>query len=138
MDNKGYTLLEMLVVLMIVMIIFYVMFICFTAFNSQMNLNFTIDSLGSDYQMLQTMSVANMVDGQIILNDDSYEVYSDDESILKREYQPCVTQTNNFTDSTININNYGNISRGGTITFTCSSYTTQMIFSIGDGRYRIE
>ena len=135
--TNAFTMLEMLVVLIIVTVITTTMLTDMTNFYKHYNINQTIKKIGSDMNMIQTKSITKTCDSYIKLHEQNYEVYICDELYKKEDNFKDVKMKNNF-DNQITINKYGNINRAGTITFQNKDVTKKMIFSIGEGRYRVE
>lgn len=130
-NSYGFTLLEMLMVLFIVTIICFVTINCADGFSDKYEVNNAINTFGSDYNTMQTYAINNGVDCYIYLGTSSYKIYYDEE-LVETVYLEGVEMKNNFVDSKVKVNQYGNIVQAGTITFNNDE---KLVFTIGEGRY---
>ncbi len=137
-DNNGYTLLEVMVVLTITSIIIIGMSFGYQSFYQKGLINQYLTGLGSDFQQLQTIAVNDNEEGSIKLRDDGYDVYTGRSIVKEVNFNQRLDVSSNFSGDKIKVNEFGNISRAGTVTINNNNHNGKIIFPIGRGRYRIE
>ena len=138
LNNKGFTYLETLIVLGIVSIIFFVSLISISNFNNNRLIKQNITLIGSLFNGLQTKSITQNSSGYIKFRNNILDVYFNNRLIKTYNLDNKLKITTNFDGDKIEVNKYGNILRAGTITLQYKNKIKKMIFSIGEGRYRVE
>lgn len=128
----------MLIVIIVVVVISTTTLVSVNQFNQKHHLNQLAKQFGADFNMMQSESITNACNSHIEVNELDYEVFICDE-IRKSESLPSgITATTKFT-SNISVNKNGNLRFGaGRVIFKSRNYEKQIIFSIGEGRYKIE
>ena len=138
LNNKGYTYLETLIVLAIVSIIFFVSLINVANFNDNRVIKQNITLIGSLFNGLQTKSITQNAKGYIKFRTNKIDIHFDNKLIKTYNLDEKLNITSNFDGDRLEVNKYGNVLRGGTITINYKEKSKKMIFSIGEGRYRVE
>lgn len=127
----------MLIVLTIVSLIFYTMFIFVDKFQVENEINKELELLGTVVQTVQTQAIVKHTEMDIVIDENKISVKSPN-VVYEHEVSEEISISTNFTDQTIGIKENGNLKKAGTITYTNESISKKIIFTIGNGRYRIE
>ena len=137
MQNKGFTLLEMLVNLFIVSSIIFVFVAPLSMAYNSMIINGTISLIGSEVQKIQSTNMSYSKTGYVHLKNDKI-VSNYNDKIHATNLDKKVSYSSNFNDNKIEFNKYGNITRGGHIQISRNGNEKKIIFTLGEGRFRIE
>lgn len=138
MNNKSFTLMEMIIVLFIVTLIASLSMFNIIDSKDRIELQNDIEHLGNSFSDLQMISLTTNLDSSIKLNSDMFECIINDEVLYRYSYSNEYHLETNFSNNTISINDNGNVSKGGTVKYSIDDYDKKIIISIGSGRYRIE
>lgn len=130
-NNNAFTMLEMMMVLGVVVVISFITINVANGFRDNYEVQIAIDTFGSDYNTMQTYAIVNGVSCYIDINESSYSVYYDN-TLIETVTFSDVTMSSNFSDGKVKVNEYGNITQAGTITFNNGE---KLVFTIGVGRY---
>ncbi len=138
MNNKGYTLLEILVVLLIITAIFFVT--SFTYLHSHKNSVLQNEALflGNFMQSMQMKSLTSKKESTIFLYDDHFEGYYDNKQVFSHEFPKNVQVDSNFSVNAIKITDNGNLQQGGTVNFKFGKQKRKLVINISLGMYRVE
>jgi len=137
-NKNAFTILEMLIVIIVVTIISSTMLININQFNQKHSLNQIAKQFGANFNMLQSQSITRTCNSHIEVNESEYRMFICDEHYKTESLPKNITAKTRFT-SNISINKNGNLRFGsGRVIFASRDFEKQIIFSIGEGRYRIE
>ncbi|KRG15627.1 competence type IV pilus minor pilin ComGD [Lederbergia galactosidilytica] len=140
-SNKGFTLLEMLIVLSVLSIVLLFSIFTYQSFSETMQRRLFITQLEADLYYAHAHAINRKVRVQIQFSPSNrqYVVVNTGtkETLLQRKFPSTIyIQKSNLTSFTINEN--GNISNFGTINFQQNQHTIKLTFYIGKGRFSIE
>ncbi len=138
MNNKGYTLLEILVVLLIVAAIFFIT--SFTYLHSHKNSVLQNEALflGNFMQSMQMKSLTSKKESTIFIYNDHFEGHYDGEKVFSHEFPKNVRVSSNFSSNSIKITDNGNLQQGGTVRFKYGKQKRKLVINISLGRYCVE
>ncbi|MGL4588981.1 MAG: prepilin-type N-terminal cleavage/methylation domain-containing protein [Mycoplasmatales bacterium] len=131
-NNQGYTLMEMLIVL-------FCLSTCLLVINLNVyevllatNVNAQVKLFISEYNKIQLEALETKENKRITFSTSEISFGKQ-----KVELKHGLVVSNNFND-VITLNQFGNISRAGTVVFTSGNHQKKIVFSLGAGHYRVE
>jgi type II secretory pathway pseudopilin PulG len=137
-NKNAFTILEMLIVIIVVTIITSTMLVNINQFNQKHSLNQIAKQFGANFNMMQSQSIMRTCNSHIEVYQTEYKIIICDEHYKTETLPSNITAKTKFT-SNISVNKNGNLRFGaGRVIFTSQDFEKQIIFSIGEGRYRIE
>ena len=101
-------------------------------------INQNITLIGSIFNSLQTKSITQNKTGYIKIRDNKLDVVYDNKQLKTYNLDENIFITTNFDSNKLEVNKYGNILRAGTVFLRYKNIEKKMVFSIGEGRYRVE
>lgn len=131
-NNQGYTLMEMLIVL-------FCLSTCLLVINLNVyevllatNVNAQVKLFISEYNKIQLEALETKENKRITFSTSEIS-FGKQKVVLKHG----LVVSNNFND-VITLNQFGNISRAGTVVFISGNHQKKIVFSLGAGHYRVE
>nr|MBO2506518.1 hypothetical protein [Bacilli bacterium] len=137
-DEKGFTLLEMLLVLMIVSLIGMIGVTIPVKMTEKMIVEQFFHQLKLDIQMAQMWALENEKGCYVSFSSsNSYRIYHQMNDVLIERKIPDMISINDFSNlSTLSINTRGGVKNFGTITFQTPYGEKSIIINIDKGRIR--
>jgi len=140
LGNRGYTLIEVLIVLLVLTVFLSLSLASFKPLKDTMDKKMIISQLEADLYYAQTYTISR----QEIVTVQFYPAYNrymmktaNGNVIVNRSWDTSVKLIKgSFLSFTILRD--GNISRFGTLTFEINGHTFELIFNIGRGRFRVQ
>lgn len=137
--QKGFTLIEMLLVLSIFMLIISVLSAGFFSLNESMEEKHYIKMLERDLLLGHTYAITN---NQFVMflyrfEENAYLLSVGQRVLIKRQLPEHISFLPGQEMNYFYFLPTGNINKFGTLTFYIRDHTYQVIFSIGKGRFRI-
>lgn len=133
LNNKGFMIIELLIVLGIVSMILIINSIFLTNNDSIMIIDTELKILNNKLISNRQYAINNASKVDIFINDNSIEFKSED------LYDKTVFKTINFKDNiNLHFNKYGVINQAKTINFKQLTKQYRLIFYLGKGWYKIE
>ncbi|MGV3464119.1 MAG: competence type IV pilus minor pilin ComGD [Heyndrickxia sp.] len=140
LGNKGFTLIEVLIVLLVLTIFLSLSIASFKPLKDTLDKKMIISQLEADLYYAQSYSISR----QELVTVQFYPAYNrylmktaKGNIIVNRSWTTSATLLNGSFLS-FNILRDGNISRFGTLTFEINGETFELIFNIGRGRFRVQ
>ncbi|HEU5140506.1 MAG TPA: competence type IV pilus minor pilin ComGD [Bacillales bacterium] len=138
--EKGFTLIETLIVLFIVVSVSAITLVSFQGFHSAKQTDYFLEQIQKDLYFAQEYALSHHKEVRLVLDSAKhrYSVVTDTaESLLTRAFSPEILISSNF-GSAVEFNPNGNIARFGTLTFRTPQGTYKMVFHIGKGRFYVK
>lgn len=133
LNNKGFMIIELLIVLGIVSMILIINSIFLTNNDSIMIIDTELKILNNKLISNRQYAINNVSKVDIFINDNSIEFKSDN------LYDKTVFKTINFKENiNLHFNKYGVINQAKTINFKQLTKQYRLIFYLGKGWYKIE
>ncbi len=124
-------MIEMLMVLFIISLILYIMVFNMHPILDDMEETKDINNITNSFVLLQDLSIINKEKSSMYFGEEYIECFLNDKLIFKKKTNSNIK--NNFKDSTLRINEDGNLYQGGTVTLD----NKNIIFYLGSGSYAI-
>lgn len=138
MNNKGFTLLEMLVVLIVVSSIFFITSFNYLNSNDNHILRQETEMLGKTLEAMQLNSLSHNQPSKISIKNSGFACYLEDTLIYEHDFEKELNIDSNFPSDEIKITEDGTVTRGGSVSLTLGGDTLNLIINISMGRYKIE
>lgn len=139
-NEKGFTLLEMLVVLAILFIIVFCIFPLNFSLQEKIQEDHFLNILKRDLYYGHTYAITNQKNVTFMYRweENSYDLRVHNQPILKRKLPEEISFRPSQDMNRFSFHPNGNISNFGTLTFYVGNNKYKVIFTIGKGRFRIE
>ncbi len=131
LKNKSFTMIEMLMVLFIVSVVLYIMVFNVHPILNDMEKSKDINNITNSFLLLQDLSIINKEKSSMYFGEEYIECFLNDKFLFKKETNSNIK--NNFKDSTLKINEDGDLYQGGTVNLE----DKKIIFYLGSGSYEI-
>lgn len=135
LDNKGFTLLEMLMVLLVVTVIIYSFSNVYYGYIVSNKLSQSVMQFSTVLDEAKYCAILNNQDTYITIHENYYTYRCKEEK--KYDFEKGVKVTSNYS-SGIKFTSRGTVNRAGTITFECDGKQKQIVISIGNGGYYVK
>ncbi len=139
MNQKGFTLLEMLLVLFAISVLSMVTYFHVHSLYEKQKIEQFLRQFSNDILYMQQLAINRQKHYTLRWNKDRHMYYiaesSTDLSIIKREYDNDIQLDLNTFPNPMTYNPSGNINRGGTILLSYRSYKYEIVFQLGRGRF---
>ncbi|KOS26105.1 competence protein ComG [Bacillus anthracis] len=139
MKQKGFTLLEMLLVLFAISVLSMVTYFNVQSLNEKQKIEQFLRQFSNDILYMQQLAINRQKHYTLRWHKDRHMYYigesSTDLSIIKREYDSDIQLDLNTFPNPMTYNPSGNINRGGTILLSYRSYKYEIVFQLGRGRF---
>ena len=139
MKQKGFTLLEMLLVLFAISILSMVTYFNVHSLYEKQKIEQFLRQFSNDILYMQQLAINRQKHYTLRWHKDRHMYYigesSTDLSIIKREYGSDIQLDLNTFPNPMTYNPSGNINRGGTILLSYRSYKYEIVFQLGRGRF---
>ncbi|MGK8830248.1 comG operon protein ComGD [Bacillus paranthracis] len=139
MKQKGFTLLEMLLVLFAISVLSMVTYFHVHSLYEKQKIEQFLRQLSNDILYMQQLAINRQKHYTLRWHKDRHMYYigesSTDHSIIKREYDSDIQLDLNTFPNPMTYNPSGNINRGGTILLSYRSYKYEIVFQLGRGRF---
>ncbi len=137
-NNKAFTLLEMLMVMFIVTLIMAISTFNVVISNQNITLTKDLNALGLTIQSMQMLSLANNKPSNIEFDESGFEAFLNNKSKYSYKYNGDYNLKTNFKGYNIQINEDGNVKRGGKVTYANNQIEKTLTLTIGSGNYEIK
>lgn len=141
MRERGFTLIEVLIVLTIVIFIISFSTIRMTHISEQKNLEYFIDMFEKDIFLMQQLAISNNIIYSLQFNtkDNYYFIYDSplNPPVLKRTFDSNINISFLTLSNPIRYQPSGNIMNPGTIKVSYNNKSKQIIFPFGKGRFYV-
>ncbi|PLR68115.1 hypothetical protein CYJ36_08345 [Bacillus sp. UMB0893] len=142
-SQKGYTLIEAIIVLSIVAILMLMTFISAQSVQSQKTAELFFEALERDVLHAQQHAIVNKKSVSILFDPANHKYFAvegglESKRILTVDYDASITVDPLTMDARILFNNIGGISQSGTMNVYCNKKKYKMIFYMGMGRMYVE
>ncbi|BCD25134.1 ComG operon protein 4 [Bacillus cereus] len=139
MKQKGFTLLEMLLVLFAISVLSVVTYFHVHSLYEKQKIEQFLRQFSNDILYMQQLAINRQKHYTLRWHKDRHMYYigesSTDHSIIKREYDSDIQLDLNTFPNPMTYNPSGNINRGGTILLSYRSYKYEIVFQLGRGRF---
>ena len=139
MKQKGFTLLEMLLVLFAISVLSMVTYFNVHSLYEKQKIEQFLRQFSNDILYMQQLAINRQKHYTLRWHKDRHMYYigesSTDHSIIKREYDSDIQLDLNTFPNPMTYNPSGNINRGGTILLSYRSYKYEIVFQLGRGRF---
>ncbi|HDR7285048.1 comG operon protein ComGD [Bacillus cereus group sp. BfR-BA-00331] len=139
MKQKGFTLLEMLLVLFAISVLSVVTYFHVHSLYEKQKIEQFLRQFSNDILYMQQLAINRQKHYTLRWHKDRHMYYigesSTDHSIIKREYDSDIQLDLNIFPNPMTYNPSGNINRGGTILLSYRSYKYEIVFQLGRGRF---
>lgn len=139
MKQKGFTLLEMLLVLFAISVLSMVTYFNVHSLYEKQKIEQFLRQFSNDILYMQQLAINRQKHYTLRWHKDRHMYYigasSTDLSIIKREYDSDIQLDLNTFPNPMTYNPSGNINRGGTILLSYRSYKYEIVFQLGRGRF---
>ena len=139
MKQKGFTLLEMLLVLFAISVLSIVTYYNVHSLYEKQKIEQFLRQFSNDILYMQQLAINRQKHYTLRWHKDRHMYYIGDSStnlsIIKREYDSDVQIDLNTFPNPMTYNPSGNINRGGTILLSYRSYKYEVVFQLGRGRF---
>ncbi|ACJ77483.1 comG operon protein ComGD [Bacillus paranthracis] len=139
MKQKGFTLLEMLLVLFAISVLSMVTYFHVHSLYEKQKIEQFLRQFSNDILYMQQLAINRQKHYTLRWHKDRHMYYigesSTDHSIIKREYDSDIQLDLNTFPNPMTYNPSGNINRGGTILLSYRSYKYEIVFQLGRGRF---
>ncbi|TBX91260.1 comG operon protein ComGD [Bacillus cereus] len=139
MKQKGFTLLEMLLVLFAISVLSMVTYFNVHSLYEKQKIEQFLRQFSNDILYMQQLAISRQKHYTLRWHKDRHMYYigesSTDLSIIKREYDSDIQLDLNTFPNPMTYNPSGNINRGGTILLLYRSYKYEIVFQLGRGRF---
>ncbi|EPY7709646.1 comG operon protein ComGD [Bacillus cereus group sp. Bc002] len=139
MKQKGFTLLEMLLVLFAISVLSMVTYFHVHSLYEKQKIEQFLRQFSNDILYMQQLAINRQKHYTLRWHKDRHMYYigesSTDLSIIKREYDNDIQLDLNTFPNPMTYNPSGNINRGGTILLSYRSYKYEIVFQLGRGRF---
>ncbi|MDW3035169.1 MULTISPECIES: comG operon protein ComGD [Bacillus cereus group] len=139
MNQKGFTLLEMLLVLFAISVLSMVTYFHVHSLYEKQKIEQFLRQFSNDILYMQQLAINRQKHYTLRWHKDRHMYYigesSTDLSIIKREYDNDIQLDLNTFPNPMTYNPSGNINRGGTILLSYRSYKYEIVFQLGRGRF---
>ncbi|MDA1589339.1 MULTISPECIES: comG operon protein ComGD [unclassified Bacillus cereus group] len=139
MKQKGFTLLEMLLVLFAISVLSMVTYFHVHSLYEKQKIEQFLRQFSNDILYMQQLAINRQKHYTLRWHKDRQMYYigesSTDHSIIKREYDSDIQLDLNTFPNPMTYNPSGNINRGGTILLSYRSYKYEIVFQLGRGRF---
>jgi len=139
--QRGFTLLESLIVLSIVSIMSMVLLINITTIHKQKTIETFLNTLHDDLLFSQQYALVNGKTVIILFSESEkkyYVTHSLGVKILARSYPSSISIEGATLENRVIYNNFGSISKSGTILVKHAKDTYRLVVYLGKGRVKIE
>jgi competence protein ComGD len=137
--QKGFTLLEMLLVLFAISVLSMVTYFHVHSLYEKQKIEQFLRQFSNDILYMQQLAINRQKHYTLRWHKDRHMYYigesSTDLSIIKREYDSDIQLDLNTFPNPMTYNPSGNINRGGTILLSYRSYKYEIVFQLGRGRF---
>ncbi len=135
MKQKGFTLLEMLLVLFAISVLSMVTYFHVHSLYEKQKIEQFLRQFSNDILYMQQLAINRQKHYTLRWHKDRHMYYigesSTDLSIIKREYDSDIQLDLNTFPNPMTYNPSGNINRGGTILLSYRSYKYEIVFQLG-------
>lgn len=139
MKQKGFTLLEMLLVLFAISVLSMVTYFNVHSLYEKQKIEQFLRQFSNDILYMQQLAINRQKHYTLRWHKDRHMYYigesSTNLSIIKREYDSDIQIDLNTFPNPMTYNPSGNINRGGTILLSYRSYKYDIVFQLGRGRF---
>lgn len=139
MKQKGFTLLEMLLVLFAISVLSMVMYYNVHSLYEKQKIEQFLRQFSNDILYMQQLAINRQKHYTLRWYKDRHMYYIGESSvnlaIIKREYDSDIQIDLNTFPNPMTYNPNGNINRGGTILLSYRSYKYEVVFQLGRGRF---
>ncbi|PGW23875.1 comG operon protein ComGD [Bacillus cereus] len=139
MKQKGFTLLEMLLVLFAISVLSIVTYYNVHSLYEKQKIEQFLRQFSNDILYMQQLAINRQTHYTLRWHKDRHMYYigesSTNLSIIKREYDSDIQIDLNTFPNPMTYNPSGNINRGGTILLSYRSYKYDIVFQLGRGRF---
>ncbi|MCU5703569.1 comG operon protein ComGD [Bacillus wiedmannii] len=139
MKQKGFTLLEMLLVLFTISVLSMVMYYNVHSLYEKRKIEQFLRQFSNDILYMQQLAINRQKHYTLRWYKDRHMYYIGESStnlaIIKREYDSDIQIDLNTFPNPMTYNPSGNINRGGTILLSYRSYKYEVVFQLGRGRF---
>ncbi|PGK36351.1 competence protein ComG [Bacillus anthracis] len=139
MKEKGFTLLEMLLVLFAISVLSMVTYFNVHSLYEKQKIEQFLRQFSNDILYMQQLAINRQKHYTLRWHKDRHMYYigesSTNLSIIKREYDSDIQIDLNTFPNPMTYNPSGNINRGGTILLSYRSYKYEIVFQLGRGRF---
>ena len=139
MKQKGFTLLEMLLVLFAISVLSVVTHFNVTSLHEKQKVEQYLRQFSNDILYMQQLAINRQKHYTLRWYKDRHTYYigelSENLTIIKREYDSDIQIDLNTFPNPMTYNPSGNINRGGTILLSYRSYKYEIVFQLGRGRF---
>ncbi|MGG1330418.1 comG operon protein ComGD [Bacillus tropicus] len=139
MKQKGFTLLEILLVLFAISVLSMVTYVNVHSLYEKQKIEQFLRQFSNDILYMQQLAINRQKHYTLRWHKDRHMYYigesSTDLSIIKREYDSDIKLDLNTFPNPMTYNPSGNINRGGTILLSYRSYKYEIVFQLGRGRF---
>ncbi|MCH4569710.1 competence type IV pilus minor pilin ComGD [Bacillus sp. ES1-5] len=139
MKQKGFTLLEMLLVLFAISVLSMVTYFNVHSLHEKQKLEQFLRQFSNDILYMQQLAINRQKHYTLRWYKDRHTYYigelSENLTIIKREYDSDIQIDLNTFPNPMTYNSSGNINRGGTILLSYRSYKYEIVFQLGRGRF---
>ncbi|EJQ03341.1 comG operon protein ComGD [Bacillus paranthracis] len=139
MKQKGFTLLEMLLILFAISVLSMVTYFHVHSLYEKQKIEQFLRQFSNDILYMQQLAINRQKHYTLRWHKDRHMYYigesSTDHSIIKREYDSDIQLDLNTFPNPMTYNPSGNINRGGTILLSYRSYKYEIVFQLGRGRF---
>ncbi|MCC2337707.1 MULTISPECIES: comG operon protein ComGD [Bacillus] len=139
MKQKGFTLLEMLLVLFAISVLSMVTYFNVHSLHEKQKVEQFLRQFSNDILYMQQLAINRQKHYTLRWHKDRHTYYigepSTDLTIIKREYDSDIQIDLNTFPNPMTYNPSGNINRGGTILLSYRSYKYEIVFQLGRGRF---
>ncbi|KQL53556.1 hypothetical protein AN964_08650 [Heyndrickxia shackletonii] len=140
LGNKGFTLIEVLIVLLILTIFLSLSIASLKPLKSTLEKKMVISQLEADLYYAQTYTISRqeLVTVQFYPAYNRYMMKTAKGTVIVNRSMTSSVKLLNGSFNSFNILRDGNISRFGTLAFEINGQTFKLIFNIGRGRFRVQ
>ncbi|PIE96871.1 comG operon protein ComGD [Bacillus fungorum] len=139
MKEKGFTLLEMLLVLFAISVLSMATYFNVHSLYEKQKIEQFLRQFSNDILYMQQLAINRQKHYTLRWHKDRHMYYigesSTNLSIIKREYDSDIQIDLNTFPNPMTYNPSGNINRGGTILLSYRSYKYEIVFQLGRGRF---
>lgn len=139
MKQKGFTLLEMLLVLFAISVLSMVTYFNVHLLHEKQKVEQFLRQFSNDILYMQQLAINRQKHYTLRWYKDRHTYYigelSENLTIIKREYDSDIQIDLNTFPNPMTYNPSGNINRGGTILLSYRSYKYEIVFQLGRGRF---
>ncbi|SDH49992.1 competence protein ComGD [Alteribacillus persepolensis] len=139
--NKGYTLIEMLVVLLIVTVAISIPLLSFQSYSDQREIDYFLDTLAEDLQYAQQYAYARQKYVYVTTTENHYyirDTHLNVDPLKQRKIPKGITFEGTLALHDVAYNANGNIRKPGTVLINTPKANYKLVFQLGKGRFYIE